>query len=305
MTLRWNDVRWQGRIAAEIDEALELAGRPRTGVLVTEKAWGRSCLHIAPTEAGTVWIKHGYELPPGEERVVSRLAERWPDRVPRVVTWWAGSLATEPLGGRELDPEDPLEDWTDAARVLGELAAGEEAHVDEWLELGVRDRRAHAWPDAVDALVESPVVAALDDDLRRDLDDFVPEFRERYVNAFVRPATLVPQDSGSCNIHVTDTGPVFVDWADVVVGHPVFSCDRLLDQVSGDRADAVIDAFREPLGMTRPEFNAMRRSNVLHEVLRYHDELAYIPDGDPSHQALRKSVQSQLGVLIRFEKRRS
>lgn len=97
---------------------------------------------------------------------------------------------------------------------------------------------------------------------------------------------------------------MFFDWADVVVGHATFSCDRLLDQVPRERHEAVITAFIEPLGHTIDEFRAMLRSNVLHEVLRYHDELSHIATDDPALASLARSVCSQIRVLVEHELRR-
>jgi hypothetical protein len=91
---------------------------------------------------------------------------------------------------------------------------------------------------------------------------------------------------------------------DVVVGHSIFSCDRLLDQAPREYHDSIIEAFMASLRMTREEFKAMRCSNVLHEVLRYHDELSYIPATSITYQNLANSVRSQLRVLVEFEQRK-
>ena len=66
----------------------------------------------------------------------------------------------------------------------------------------------------------------------------------------------------------------------------------------------MIEAFCAPLNLSREEFQAMRRSNVLHEVLRYHDELAYLAEDDPAFASLSASVRSQIGVLVEFESKR-
>ena len=47
----------------------------------------------------------------------------------------------------------------------------------------------------------------------------------------------------------------------------------------------------------------MRRSNVLHEVLRYHDELGYIAEDDSAYLSLAGSVRSQIRVLVEHEDR--
>jgi hypothetical protein len=295
---RWQESDWTERSESELDEALGNVGRARTGPITQERVWGRSCIQRAPTSAGEVWIKHGYSLPPGEDVVLATLPARWPDRLPGVVTTWPGTVVLEPLPGDELTPDHPAENWIDAARSLGELLAGEAEHAAEWLEAGARDRRPAAFRAAVFALMESEALEPLPGYVRRRFDDLVPGFATRYEDAFHGPSTLVPQDSGCCNIHLTPDGPVFFDWADVVVGHPVFSGDRLLDQVSPDRRSAVIAAFIGPLGIDEKRFRAMRRSNVLHEILRYHDELAHIPRDDETHHALAQSVRSQIGTLV-------
>ena len=294
-----------------IDLALEGAGLTRESPLTEVKKWGRSSVHTTHVQDGILWLKHGYRLPPGEERVVERLARRHRSRLPEIVATWDGGFAMRPMEGVELDPDHELQSWVEAAEELGALLQSEIEHVDEWLQLGVRDRRPHdgsnrdgihaKWRATLDALRQSPVVAALGDDRLAQLDQLLPDWKQRYEDAFEYPATLVPQDSGCCNIHVTTEGPIFFDWADVVVGHPVFSCDRLLDQVPRDRQAAVISAFCAPLQLSEEEFRAMRRSNVLHEVVRYHDELDYVPAIDPIRDSLENSVRSQLCVLIDHE----
>ncbi len=297
----WSDPDWKPRALARLDSALADAGRARTDDVRQTRGSGRCCIQAVATDAGVVWVKYGYRLPPGEEVVLAVLAQHWPGRVPGVVATFEGAVVMEPLTGRELEPGDPVEDWTIAARGLAELEAGEVARAESWLEMGVRDRRPAAWRAAFEDLLESPVVHALEAGYRRALEGLAPDFIERYESAFRFPATLVHQDSGCCNIQLSDDGPVFFDWADVVIGHPVFSCDRLLDQVPEAFREAVIAAFLEPLALERDEFQAMRRSNVLHEVLRYHDELAWLAPEDPMHEALSRAVCSQLRVLIDHE----
>lgn len=270
----WTDQSRRARSDALADAALQAAGRPRTGPFESVKAWGRSFVQRAPTAQSKLWLKEGYSLPPGEERVLATLRPRHRAQLPHVIAIWDGGFAAEPIPGRELAVDDPVETWAQVAQSLGTLMAAERDHVDAWLALGLRDRRPAQWRGAVEALLGSPVLSALSDETAQLLEGFRDDFIERFPAAFASAATLVPQDSGCCNIHVTDAGPIFFDWADVVVGHPVFSCDRLLDQTPATHREAVIAAFLAPLEMSRVEFDAMRRSNVLHEVLRYHDELA-------------------------------
>lgn len=302
----WRRPGWHPPARARIISALAAVGRPVTEAPTSVKSWGRAQIHTAPTHDGVVWIKHAYRLPPGEEAVLVALSTRWPAHLPRVVAHWDGAVVTDTLPGEPLTEESPLDDWAAAARVLGEIAAGEMAHAQDWLARGVRDRRPAAWPGALDALRASPVVCAMEPALLAGLDALLGDFESRYVDAFASPPTLVHQDAGCCNIHVVPRakgtpGVVVFDWSDVVVGHAAFSCDRLLDQVPRERHDPVIEAFLDALPVSRAEFDAMRRSNIMHEVLRYHDELAYIDPAEPSHASLTRSVQSQIRVIVEHE----
>ena len=303
--LPWIQPEWEASMGERRDAALQAAGRERTGPVEIRKSWARARVEFMPTEQGPVWVKYGYRLPPGEEQVLDRLAKRWGHRVPEVIATWPGGVAMAPLRGRELKSEDPLEQWISTATALGELAAGEAAQVEDWLAIGVRDRRRECWRPALERLLESPVLHELDKPFLAQLHGLVPDFIDRYEQAFQSPATLIHQDSGCCNVHITDEGPQFFDWSDVVIGHPTFSCDRLLDQAPRERHDAIIEAFLDPLPMKREEFNAMRRSNVLHEVLRYHDELDFIPPANQVHRNLSNSVRSQLRVLVEFVLRKN
>lgn len=261
----------------------------------------RSCIQKVSSTQGTLWLKYGYGLPPGEEVVLPELIAHWADRLPGLVVAWPGAIIMRPLPGTVLTAEHAVADWVLVAQHLAELMAGETARANEWLKLGLRDRRAPTWRGAVDALQCTEAFRGLASGIRRDFESLAEEFVLRFECAFESPATLVPQDSGCCNIHLTGNLPLYFDWTDVVIGHPVFSCDRLLDQAPPDYHERVVDAFIEPLGMSRAEFRAMRRSNVLHEVLRYHDELDYIRPEDPMHKALTEAVQSQLRVLVNHE----
>ena len=306
----WESPEWVAHADEQMTEALHRAGRPPTGAGSTVKKWARSLVRTIPTAAGTVWVKHSYRLPPGEEVVVGELFPRYSDSAPNcplpdVIAHWPGGYAMEPILGEELTAEHPLEVWVRAAETIAKFAAAERAHAAAWVERGVRDRRPSHWQSAVEALLESPVLGTLDAEVRRGLDRFVPDFIDRYVRGFRSPATLVHQDSGSCNLHLTPTRCVLFDWADVIVGHATFSCDRLLDQAPSPFHAPVIEAFCRGAEIPLEEFRAMRRSNVLHEVLRYHDELAHIDRECETAHSLARSVRSQIEVLIAHETKRA
>lgn len=302
---RWEEESWEETQRELLDEALEAAGAPRTGPVVEAKRWGRALLWRVPVEGRRLWVKFGYGLPPGEERVLSSLSTRWPDRLPTLVAHWPGGMALEPMPGRDLSEDDPLPSWTEAAASLAELLAGEESRLEDWEALGLRDRRPPAFAAAVEELLLSPVLAPLGDEALARFSSLARRQAAGYASAYSFPTTLVPQDSGCCNIRLTPSGPLFYDWADVVLGHPTFSLDRLLDQVPKELQAPVIAAFASPLDLSLSDIQALRRANVLHEMLRYHDELAYIPPDAPSHKSLARSVRNQAQVLLDHEAKKA
>ncbi len=276
-------------------DALE---RTWDGRVLSRRDTGRSTVMCLGTEQGSLWIKCGYALPPGEEMVIARLATQWAQNLPKVLASWRGGFAMAPMGGRALDVEDGRAVWRDAATLLGAIQGSEKANVETWLELGVRDRRPQGFAAAMERLLASPVLMELDAASRRGLERGMPRAIDWFAKHFQAEASLVPQDSGCCNIQVSDGRPILHDWADVVVGHPAFSCDRLLDQAPAEWHEALIAAFAEAVGCSASEIASMRRLNVLHEALRYHDELAYVEPGSETHTRLQAASVSQLRVMV-------
>lgn len=300
-SIPWKKPGWLDAATSTATEAVSAAGCEVTGPLTEVKSWGRAHLATLPVRDGALWIKHAYRLPPGEEVVLATLSSRHPHHIPEVIATWPGGVAMREIPGTELGEQDSLETWCEAARTLANLCLAEEPHATEWIDLGVRDRRPEAFAKALDALLESPAVDTLAVPLRDSFRAARTRFLDCYAAGFDRPPTLIHQDSGCCNIHIHHGRATLFDWSDVVVGHPTYSCDRLLDQVPPERQPAVIEAFCEPLEMLREHFTAARRSNVLHEILRYHDELEYLPPSTETYTKLLASVQSQINVLMHHE----
>ncbi|MFT7669916.1 MAG: hypothetical protein ACI8X5_002623 [Planctomycetota bacterium] len=139
-------------------------------------------------------MKHGYNLPPGEEQVLARLSKRWSDRVPDVLTTWTGAVAMAPLQGRELKEADPIDEWVSVAISLAEPQAGEALELEGWIGIGVRDRRPANWREALEQLLQSPVLGELGGPFLGELKALSSDFIERYQQAFESPAALVHQD---------------------------------------------------------------------------------------------------------------
>jgi len=279
-------------------QVVDELGRTWDGSILSRVDTGRSTVLCLATEQGPLWLKCGYALPPREEVVLSKLAPRWSEHLPTVLASWHGGFAMAPMRGRALDVQHGLGVWREAAALLGTVQRTEQDHTEAWLSLGVRDRRPEGFAAAMQRLLSSATVALLDADTRQRLAQGMPRAIDWFAQHFQCRASLVPQDSGCCNIQVSGGRLILHDWADVVVGHPAFSCDRLLDQAPADWHKDIIAAFAEAVGFSVQEFTSMRRLNVLHEALRYHDELAHIEPGNPSYQKLQTASSSQLRVVV-------
>lgn len=96
-------------------DALE---RTWDGRVLSRRDTGRSTVMCLGTEQGSLWIKCGYALPPGEEMVIARLATQWAQNLPKVLASWRGGFAMAPMGGRALDVEDGRAVWRDAATLV-------------------------------------------------------------------------------------------------------------------------------------------------------------------------------------------
>lgn len=143
-SIPWNHAGWLETAAANVTAAVTAAGCEVIGSLAEAKSWGPAHLATRPIREGTLWIKHAYRLPPGEEVVFAALADRHAQYVPDVVATWPGGVAMHALHGTELGEQVSLEAWGEAAGVIATIAAVEEAHATEWLRLGVRDRHPPA-----------------------------------------------------------------------------------------------------------------------------------------------------------------
>lgn len=125
ITFNWTEPAWLAAAEARIDEALAGVDRPRTGPLKAVPSSGCFCVMTAPTQQGRLWTKHCYGLPPGEQRVLEALSERWAHRLPVVVVSWPGAVIMEAFPGRELSPADRRDHWVSAAAAIAEIAASE------------------------------------------------------------------------------------------------------------------------------------------------------------------------------------
>ncbi|MDJ0972842.1 MAG: phosphotransferase [Planctomycetota bacterium] len=235
------------------------------------------------------YFKEDQSHGPSEASVLRRLAERRSADIAVVVALdeahgW--SLTRD--AGRPLRVEDPTELWCTAVRRLGELQVSETPHTEEWRMLRCRDLSGDHLFTAIQGLFTA-AFRELERDVCDALRSLTPRIEEACATLTADPVpdTLVHRDIVPENVLVSDSGPTLLDWSDVVVGHPFFACDRLLDSCWTDavRKAAVIDAYLSAFGgvtdrdTLRRSFDAVLFLRVVYEGVRWLDEIESLDPG--------------------------
>ncbi len=212
-----------------------------------------------------------------------------------------GWLLRADFGGVLLEDLEDAADWAEAAATLGRLQRVLEAAVPELLEQA-RDYRGEKLAAALTAMVADQPAS-----LTAYTADCCAVLR-----GSVAPPTAVHQDFVACNVVKTAAGFRIFDWSDVVVGHPFFACDRLLDACWSDvdRKRLIIDAYLTawtdlaPLSALQAEFAACQKLRVLYEDLRWTDELAGLPPASPMRKRLAADRAAGLAMVVEWLARR-
>lgn len=226
--------------------------------LVFERPWASTWR--VPTRAGAVWLKACGPVQAFEPRLTAALAERWPDRLPRVLAhdearrWLllADAGARLGIGG---DPEP----WLELLPRYAELQHGEAAHAADHLQHGVPDRRLARFPELFEAALSTGLL---------DLHAFAPRFAElcAELEAAGIPETSQHDDLHGNNVFRDGDALRILDWGDSCVSHPFLSARVTLVHLFLAPHDPwrarLRDAYLEPWGRPtelRPAFELAQR----------------------------------------------
>jgi hypothetical protein len=256
------DLLWRALARTTAYNAGQITGRfVRPGWLVEVLSWVRSSLtchrlelsgtwsqyNMGPdyslirfaADRGDVWFKAVGSANLREFRITRRLAElRLPHLAPLLAARedWSAWLMRG-CGGRFLDGGATRKDWEVAARGLAELEVASISHAKTLVEAGCRDLRTSALESAVESFLglvselmgHQPVTPPR----RLTLADL--RLTEKWVrvgcrelNGFGIPDTLGHSDLNPGNVLSGDDHPVFLDWTEGHVAHPLFSLEYLL-----------------------------------------------------------------------------
>lgn len=310
-----------GRSAGGVDVSAS------TGWPEGAEAWVRDALApsvvraTGPTAAPRSWVvrlddgdrrwyfKEDRSHGPSEASVLRRLAERRPSDVAVVTAidearGW--SLTCD--AGPTLRVENHTGTWCTAVRRLGELQVSEAMHTKEWRTLRCRDLSGDRLFGAIQSLFAA-AFPQLEPDVCDVLHSLTPRIEEACATLVDDPVpdTLVHRDIVPVNVVVSEDGPVLLDWSDIVVGHPFFACDRLLDSCWTDRArkEAVIDAYLSAFecfadrDTLRRSFGAVLFLRVVYEGVRWMDEIEGLDPGSEHARRLWADALSGLRAMAK------
>lgn len=255
----WEKERFREDCEAWIDARLAEHGRTRSAALEIVKIRPWSAVFRVFTDAGNAYFKALCAVALHEPALVSHLAQRWPEQLPRVLGAdpARGWLLTAD-GGPTLHATSGLRSALHWPRALAQYAElqRETTQVEEWLRLGVPDRRLERLPELAAALAADEATWCADGPacppaselaaLRARLAWIHPACEE--LRALEVPAALHHGDLHDGNLFVTARGYCIFDWGDAGVTHPFFSMLVSLNDESIAPADReqMIAAYLEP-----------------------------------------------------------
>jgi hypothetical protein len=260
----WTEPGWFARAhawaAAELERRGTAVSAPPEQLIVSPWA----CTLRIPVGDTHAYLKAA-PGPFGYEPELTRLLhERFPrNTVPVIATrpdeHWMLSLD---IGEARIVEEDLTDEHLPIyRRALERYAAMQRQLADDvgtLLALGVPDRRPAALPDLYDEIVEDTFWLGLghergiDEDAHRALRAYAPAFREGCEELATAglPDTLVNVDWWHGNLSFREDGDVMFDWAESVVGNPLYSLTTILriaeiGAMPESFKDALVDTYLE------------------------------------------------------------
>jgi hypothetical protein len=270
----WNDELWLAAAHEWIHEQLERLGTAATAPVEQPHVRPWSTVMRVPTSDGAFWFKANVPVLAHEAAVVSVLAARRPDAVPKLfaVDLGRGWMLMGDGGVRlreVVEHEHSLRRWLELLPIYARFQIDLAEHADELVALGAPDRRLAALPAQYEELVDHWVVEGLTGDELRRLRDLTPRVREMCdeLAAYGVRETIQHDDLHDGQIFVRDGRYLFFDWGDACVSHPFFSMAVTLEGVLAWGLDDVEgsedigpyrDAYLEPFAgdATRKELEA-------------------------------------------------
>ncbi|HYL40566.1 MAG TPA: phosphotransferase [Candidatus Binatus sp.] len=268
-----------------------------------ERAWATTLRVTVGRD--TVWFKACQPVQAFEPRLTADLAERWPDRLPRVLAvddargWLLTADAGVAVGSLGNSPEI----WLRALPRYAELQVGETPRAADHLAHGVPDLRLERLSAELAGLVASDVPLRPRDANR--LRRFEPRFGELCgdLRAAGVGETVQHDDLHLNGLFVRGDELRFLDWGDASIGHPFFSLVvtfRFLESRNalppGDPwFGRLRDAYLEPFGAGLVEvFGAAWRVGLIAHACAWRRHRDAMPE------AARAAFDIEYAALLRW-----
>lgn len=275
----WADPAWRVEIDAWLNERV---GPHR---VEQHRVWGRSTVLRVEVDGKVLWFKQSYDLVPGEGASLAQAHRVQGHRLAlaEVVSAEGSRVLMRPLSGVPL-LERPASDWAHTIRDIVQFQ--QVAELDPWRAMGVRGSQGTDWDARLATLFR-------DHDMPQSL---AQAMAPRFEAPALLPTCLLPQDLGPCNLRWLGDGAQAFDWTDVRIGDPGMLLDRFLNECDTPaRRDAVTQAWLDAWGPgAEAAWGATRRCALLHEAVRFDDELPWLDEDAPLALRLRALIRSQL-----------
>lgn len=238
VTPLWTKPGWYAETLGWIDEQLDAAGSPRTGIPAQVRSWGLSNVLRCPTATGDVYFKalaHSTTIRPArvdalpllfahEPLLLRRLADDRPGWVPEPLAIDEKQVwMLLPDLGPPLASEPRVEVWIDSLRSHARLQRSYADQADRLLEFTCVDRRLAVLDGEIDRLFgPNPATERLEAAERARLPRRAEELREAITELATIgvPETLLHGDLHPRNLAVRDGSVLAFDWTDAAVSHP-------------------------------------------------------------------------------------
>ena len=225
----WRDPAWLAGAHAWIEEQTDRLGLVRAGEIEQPHVYPWSTVLRVPTTQGDVWFKANAVELQFEAALVTRLAERMPERVPPLMAadlergWMLMADAGRRL--REVVAEEGnLHRWLDVLPATARIQLAMEPDVEALLSLGVPDMRLATLPDGYARLMDT-----LQAEQRfRSAHARVIELCEELATYGIAE-TLQHDDLHDGQIFLCDGTHLVMDWGDACISHPFFTLSVTLE----------------------------------------------------------------------------
>jgi len=272
-------------------------------VLDRVRAWA-TVGHV-PTRDGVAWFKACAPVQAFEPRLTAVLAQRWPDRVARVLAhdearaWLLTADAGDDVGKHGNDPEI----WLRALPSYAELQRGEVKHVADHIAHGVADMRPATLPAAYDRFLAAglPLEPAERDRLRRFARRFARLCDE--LAAADATASIQHDDLHLRSLYIDGDRLRVLDWGDAVIAHPFSSLVvtfRFLERenrmpVDDPWFERLRDAYLEPWGSGSVDvFELAMRVGMVAQMIGWQQDRAVM---SPEH---RRAFDEHFSATLRL-----